>query len=266
MNRRMPAMIVRTPEGVRFALHLATPVTRGLAAVTDTAAVALLSRLAGLTISLVAVVDEDFALALNVLIFFVLTIGYSMTLEWFWRGQTLGKRLLGLRVMDARGLPLRLPQVVLRNLLRAVDSLPILYVVGGFAAWCSRHGQRLGDLAADTIVVRLAQPVPPDIATLGAPGYNSFRKYPHLEARLRQLVAPEEAAIVFAAVQRRDELDPDARLRLFAELAADLRGRVRFPPEAVEELADEQYLRNVLDSLHGRRNRDPEPRHVCTPI
>ncbi len=107
-------------------------------------------------------------------------------------------------------------------------------------------------MAAETIVVRVTQPSPPDIAALGVGGYNSFRRYPYLEARLRQRVSPEEAAIAFEALRRRDELAPEARLRLFAELATDLRARAPFPAEVAEELADEQYVRNAIDTLHRK--------------
>ena len=250
MNSRLPARVIQTPEGIRFALRLATPATRGLAAALDVAVVALLARLIGLLAQILLLLNADLARALQVILFFVVSMCYGMTLEWLWRGQTIGKRVLGLRVMDARGLPLRLPQVVLRNLLRAVDVLPVLYVVGGVAAWCSRYGQRLGDIAAETIVVRLTQPVVPDMAALGVPGHNSFRRYPYLEARLRQHVSSAEAAVAFEALRRRDELEPEARLRLFAELASDLRDRVPFPAAISDDLADEQYVRNVIDTLH----------------
>ena len=74
--------------------------------------------------------------------------------EWYWRGQTVGKRVLKLRVMDEQALRLEFSQIVVRNLLRFVDFLPGLYLVGGTACVLSRRFQRLGDLAANTIVVR----------------------------------------------------------------------------------------------------------------
>ena len=74
--------------------------------------------------------------------------------EWRWRGQTIGKRLLRLRVVDAEGMRLQFNQIVTRNLLRFVDSLPAFYFVGGLACWLSPKCQRLGDIAANTIVIR----------------------------------------------------------------------------------------------------------------
>ncbi len=58
-----------------------------------------------------------------------------------------------LRVTDVHGLQLQFSQVVIRNLLRFVDSLPALYLVGGAACLINRRAQRLGDFAANTIVV-----------------------------------------------------------------------------------------------------------------
>jgi hypothetical protein len=78
-------------------------------------------------------------------------------------------------------------------LLRVVDLLPACYLVGGVACLLSRRAQRLGDLAANTIVVRSRQPPAPDLDQLLAGKFNSLRDYPHLAARLVQRVTPPEA-------------------------------------------------------------------------
>ncbi|HEX8295044.1 MAG TPA: RDD family protein, partial [Chthoniobacteraceae bacterium] len=195
----------------------------------------------------------DLALGLAVLCYFVTSIGYGVMTEWFWRGQTLGKRLLRLRVMDMNGLRLEFHQVLMRNLLRFVDLLPWLYAVGGAACLFSRRAQRLGDLAADTVVVHLPRHAEPNVEQLLSGKFNSLRQYPHLEARLRQRVSPAEARLALQAIARRDQLDPAARVQLFRELAEHFREVVVFPPEAVELLPDEQYLRNVVDILFRTR-------------
>jgi hypothetical protein len=170
-----------------------------------------------------------------------------MAFEWAWRGQTVGKRLLRLRVVDAEGLKLQFSQIAVRNLLRFVDSLPALYLIGGLTCWFNSRCQRLGDIAANTIVVRNPRVTEPDLDQLLAGKYNSLRLYPHLAARLRQRVSPGEAAVALQAVLRRDEFDPPARVELFGDLAAYLREKVAFPEEAVEGIADEQFVRNVVD-------------------
>jgi hypothetical protein len=95
--------------------------------------------------------------------------------------------------------------------------------------------------------------VEPDLDQLLAGKFNSLRQHPHLEARLRQQVTPEEARLVLQALVRRDRFEPAARVALFADLAEHFKSIVAFPPEVVEALPDEQYIRNVVDILFRPR-------------
>lgn len=247
MNGRLE---IRTQEGIAFALPLAGPASRFLALVVDTAVVMMASMALGMALGLFGLVSVDLAQALGTLAYFVLQIGYGMVLEWAWRGQTIGKRMLKLRVVDASGLRLRPHQVVIRNLVRFLDALPMFYAVGGAAVLLSRHCQRLGDLAANTVVVRLPKITEPDLERLAGGKFNSLRSHPHLAARLRQRVSPEEAAVALQALMRRDQIEDVARVALFSALAEHFRGVVAFPPECVEGIGDEQYVRNVVDVLY----------------
>lgn len=249
-------LLIRTPEGVVFSQQLAGPVTRFLAWVLDFFCVALMMIMVNMVLGFVMVISQDLAMALALLAFFVLSIGYGIVMEWWWRGQTIGKRVLRLRVVDAGGLRLHFHQVVLRNLLRFVDSLPLVYLVGGIACLVSRRAQRLGDLAANTVVIRIPRIIEPDLEQLLAGKFNSLRAHPHLEARLRQRVSPAEAATALQSVARRDEFEPAARVKLFSELAGHFRAKVEFPAEAVEGIADEQHVRNVVDVLYRPRGAD----------
>jgi uncharacterized RDD family membrane protein YckC len=241
---------IRTAEGIVFSQLLAGPVARLLAWVVDIAIILLILQLLSLVFSLIGLLSASVAMAMLALSYFAVSIGYGIICEWFWRGQTMGKRLLALRVVDADGLRLQFSQVAIRNLLRAVDALPFCYFVGGLACWFNHRGQRLGDFAANTIVVRNAPAVEPDIDQLLAGKFNSLRALPHLAARLRQQVSPAEGTVVLQAILRRDEFEPLARVRLFAELAAHFRAKAVFPPEVQEGMADEQYLRNVVDLVY----------------
>ncbi len=234
---------IRTPEGIVFYQLLAGPVTRFLAWSIDVACIGCLLKF----------LSADLSGALYALGYFILSIGYGIACEWSWRGQTLGKKLFRLRVVDAEGLRLQFNQIVVRNLLRFVDSLPAFYFVGGVVLLLNPACQRLGDIAANTIVIRNPRLAQPDLEQLLAGKYNSLRQYPHLAARLRQRVLPTEAALALQALLRRDEFEPLARVELFAELAAYFRDKVEFPPEAIEGITDEQYLRNVVDVLYRTR-------------
>ena len=243
------SLSIRTPEGIAFSLLLAGPVTRFLAWIIDVACITAVGLVAGSVLGVLGFLSPDVAQAVTVLVFFVAQIGYGIGAEWLWRGQTIGKRLLRLRVMDAQGLRLQFSQIVIRNLLRFVDFLPAFYLVGGLACLISRRAQRLGDFAANTIVVRNPLTMEPDLDQLFAGKYNSLREHPHLAARLQQRVSPAEAQVALQAVLRRDELNADARVELFAEMAAHFRRVVEFPPESTEGITDEQYVRNVVDLL-----------------
>jgi uncharacterized RDD family membrane protein YckC len=252
MTERSGTLEIRTPEGIAFALPLAGPVARFLAWMIDLAVISAVSTLARQLLNLLRVVDADTATALNMLLFFALWVGYGIAMEWRRRGQTLGKRVLRLRVVDERGLRLRPVQIAVRNLLRFVDQLPAFYMVGGCTLLLSRHAQRLGDLAGNTVVIRTPPLVMPDVEQILAGRYNTLRTHPHLEARLRRAVPPAAAAIALRALLRRDEMDDEPRVALFRALAARLREWVALPPDPIRDLSDEQFVRNCVDSLYRR--------------
>src|SRR5262249_14817359 len=151
--------------------------------------------------------------------YFVISILYGIVAEWVWRGQTIGKRLLGLRVVEANGLRLKPAQIVIRNLLRAVDFLPMFYLAGGLACVLNKRRQRLGDIAAGTIVIRTPKLSEPDVEQLLANKFNSLAEHRHLAARLRQKASMHVAPVALEAILRRDELQPASRLTVFRELA-----------------------------------------------
>lgn len=249
MNSRLT---IDTPEGIAFSYELATPVTRALAWSVDAAALASLSYFIGTATKAIGVLSTDWSAALGAIVYFFASMAYGIVLEWRWRGQTLGKRLLGLRVIDSAGLQLRFHQIAIRNLLRAVDMLPLTYLVGGAAALLSRNSQRLGDIAANTVVVREDRGKQPDFTPLEQARYNSLAPYTNLAARLRSLTDPEAAALALRALALRDRFDPAARIEVFREFADYFRSLAQFPEAAIEGLTDEQYVRSVLGVIYRR--------------
>ena len=244
---------IRTPEGITFAYQLAGPVARCMAWGVDLLAIIALGQGVSTLFAVFGLVSPDFATALSMIAYFVVSIGYGVFTEWAWRGQTVGKRIMRLRVMDAQGLRLQFHQILMRNLLRFADLLPGCYLVGGVAMLLSRRAQRLGDLAANTVVVHIPKHAEPDLDQLLAGKFNSLRQFPHLEARLRQRATPEETRLALQSLVRRDDLEPAARVRLFADLAEHFKTLTAFPAEAVEAMPDEQYIRNVVDILFRPR-------------
>jgi uncharacterized RDD family membrane protein YckC len=256
MNRTNE-LILQTPEGVRFRYRLAGPAARFLAVSIDVATVMLISSSVAKLFDLLGVFSSDFAVAAQFISYFAFTFGYSIFFEWIWRGQTIGKRVLKLRVVDADGLRLTSAQIVIRNLLRLVDLLPLCYTVGGAFLVLSPKLQRLGDLAANTVVIHIDTGLHPDLTPILGDSYNSLRAFPHLAARLRQSVDPAEAQIALEAVLRRDKLDAAARVQLFAMLAEHFRSLISFPETATLGLSDEQYVRDVVDLLF-RQNAEKQ--------
>jgi uncharacterized RDD family membrane protein YckC len=247
---RTNRLILRTPEGISFTQLLAGPVTRFLAFSIDLAGITLISGTLSQVLLLAAIVSPDFALAARTICYFVVTIGYSILFESLLRGQTLGKRVLKIRVVDAEGFRVRPTQIVVRNLLRVVDLLPAFYAVGGICCLLSSKYQRLGDIAANTVVIYAAPEKIPDLELLFSGTYNSLRNHAHIAAQLRKSISPAEARLALEAVIRRAELEPNSRLELYRDLAQHLRSIITFPEQTLEGMTDEQYVRNIVDLIY----------------
>lgn len=253
MSNRAAVLNIATPEGVTFALPLAGPVTRCVAMFLDFAVISAGMMVLRPLLGLMNLGLGDLGGAIAILLQFIVSESYFMVSELLGRGQTIGKKVMGLRVMDERGLKLRPAQVIIRNLVRIADMLPMMYLVGGASCFLSRRCQRLGDLAAGTVVVRSRKLKQPDVETVLGGKYNSFRQHPHLEARLRQKVSAEEAQLALAALVRRPELEDTAAGKIFESLATVFREKVKFPEEVEFGLSNEQYVRNVADTLYRKK-------------
>ena len=140
---------VATPEGIELTLHLAGPVPRALAWAID-----LLIRV-GIVFAIWIPAATLGRAGWGVVLLAMFFVEWLLP-AWFeaaWHGQTPGKRLMGLMVLNDDGTPVRWPAALTRNLLRAADFLPVLYGLGLVAMLMSRDFKRLGDLAAGTVVV-----------------------------------------------------------------------------------------------------------------
>jgi uncharacterized RDD family membrane protein YckC len=242
-------LFIKTPEGISFPLLLAGPISRLIAWIIDLACISVIVMALNLGIQIAGLISPDFSQAAAILSYFLVSIGYGIFCEWYYKGQTVGKRLLSIRVMDAQGLRLQFSQIVIRNLLRFIDSLPAVYLVGGISCLLSPKSQRLGDLAANTIAIREPKMAVPDLEQLLTHKYNSLRGHPHLVARLRQHTSHQEADIALRALLRRDELDPPCRVDLFARIASHIKKITPIPQEVTDGISDEQFVRNLVEVL-----------------
>ena len=237
--------VIRTPELVEFQFELAGIYSRFLAWLIDATLCAVLSAGIVFALSFLAIFAAGVAGFAIFLAVFLVNWGYFALAEAWTGGQTLGKRLLGLRVVQVSGVRIDFLQAALRNLIRAFDNLPLLYAVGGGAALVSRSRRRLGDWVAGTVVVRERVRRLPAELGLGAQGASAAGQVVRLHERLRRATVPERELLLSAAL-RREELEVPARLALFAELSRFL--TERFGVEKPSHLSDEKL---VLEAVAG---------------
>ncbi len=250
-----PSLSIATPDGVDFRLRLAGPLVRATAYAIDLAIISFLTYLVGIFAPILAItLGADWMLGFTILAGFLIQTTYGIILEGLWHGRTVGKRILGLRVADDRGLRLRFSQVVVRNLLRVIDSLPAFYLVGGTTALLNRRAQRLGDLAAGTVVIRTATPESPEppARASGKSRHNPWLRRPDLAARLRHLTDPALTQLLLHLLQRRDTLHPEARLALHREFLDHFNSLLHLPEDSLLGLTDEQRLQDIAEALTHR--------------
>jgi uncharacterized RDD family membrane protein YckC len=206
---------VATPEGVDFELTLAGAGSRFVSALVD---LGIQTALLAATVVAVGPV-AGFGDAAAALISFVVVLGYDVVFEVFASGRTPGKRLNGLRVVRSGGEPVGFLTSAIRNVLRLVDFLPFAYVIGASSILVTRRNQRLGDLAAGTLVVRDRVPkrAQRPLAVVSADETAVWDT---------SAVTTEEIAAVRRFLERRTEIEPDARLELGRTLAERLRPKV----------------------------------------
>ena len=244
---------VATPEGVSFRLPLAGPTVRALAMLFDLIVIMALNGLVSSVFGVFSFVSSDLTGFLIILAQFLLSVGYGIVTEWLLDGQTWGKKICKIRVMDERGLPLTFHQILLRNVMRPIDMLPLFYLVGCISCAFSRHFKRLGDHVAGTVVVLADSIEKVDVSQITFPKYNSLKEAPHLAVRLRQAIPPALAALALESLNRAKHLDPAARLELFNVIATAIKDRCELPEESVADIPDESLVLNVVAVLYQER-------------
>jgi uncharacterized RDD family membrane protein YckC len=144
-----------TPEGIRLRLTPAGPTVRAFAWVIDLCVwlgmVIGISMLSALMTSIIG--DSKTTSGFVLIALFTSYWGYPVLCEVYWRGATVGKRAMGIKVVRSDGLPVGWRESVLRNLLLVADFLPMLYVTGLICMLSDTRFRRLGDWVAGTQVI-----------------------------------------------------------------------------------------------------------------
>src|SRR6266516_3700567 len=217
---------VETPEHVELHFDLAGVGSRAAAAILDTGLIVLgifALGIAGNALGALSGWSEvgGWALAAVILLASFTFFGYFALFEALNGGRTPGKQALGIRVVMQTGHPVTPAAAVIRNLVRLLDCyFPLLpFLPGLLMVFLHRRNQRLGDLAAGTIVVRDH----PTEWTLGVPQPAAAAE--PIEAGPPEL-SDDEFRLLDQFLARRDRLDPGVQVRLATDLARRFRDRV----------------------------------------
>ena len=239
---------IDTPEQVALDFALASIGSRFLALAVDTLIqAAATAGLIALGIGLVAAFTVSFGslnpwfLAALFLAYFLIYNAYFAVFEAAWNGQTPGKRVIGLRVISVSGRPISPFEAILRNVVRIADQLPGIYAIGIVSIFVTERNQRLGDLAAGTVVVHeravAAQDMELKLEPSGTPTHHGAAK-----------LLPEEVAVIELFLRRRAELGDFSRSRKAAQIAERIRTRLGITEKGNEE----SFLEEVLTEYRDR--------------
>jgi uncharacterized RDD family membrane protein YckC len=248
---------VITTEKVPFNYRVAGLGSRFLAWMVDLGFVLILWLMGALFGSVLEMARGGLGQAVIFLWGFVLTWGYFLLFEWLWQGQTPGKRLMGIRVIQWSGTAINFYQAAVRTVLRVADALPLPHpiavgLLGFLTASCNRENRRLGDLAAGTLVVHVEQRPRPIRALQGARAETDRARLALLRQRLAQLDREQKQTLLDLCL-RRDQLRVAERARLFQAAAGHLQGRLDVQPDAYE--SPEKFVLR-LAAILGERAGD----------
>jgi uncharacterized RDD family membrane protein YckC len=236
-------MVISTPEGVDLELALAGLGSRMAAALIDIAIqlVVLLASLLALGWA------GNLGVAALAIISFLVLFAYHVLFEVAASGRTPGKRLSSLRVVRVGGAPVGLLPSAMRNIVRIVDFLPVLYLTGSVSILVTSHNQRLGDLAAGTIVVRERRLT--DAAPWKAVAAPATELPEWLVGWDVSQITASDLATVRAFLERRERLSFDARSRVCSQLVQRLRPKVGGAPNGI---AGEPFLEALAQVKSSR--------------
>ncbi len=150
-------------------------------------------------------------------------------------------------MVDGRGLPITLAQSFMRNVVRVLDFAPLFYGLGGLVSLFDRDHRRLGDIVADTLVVRERTPLRPEGKLRLDRRFNALRE-PATLRRIRQRVGLEEREFLLTLCLRADRLREQARYDLMEEVGSHYRRRLEID---APHLSNENLVRDLTAVLYG---------------
>lgn len=228
-----------TPENIAFQYRVAGPFRRLPAYLVDLAIRAALVIALSIGLTMFSMIGQvGFGLGMFLIGYFLLDWFYGGLFETYWNGQTPGKRLMRIRVVSDEGQPITGWQAVLRNFLRAADSMPAVGLIEGYPIMLPTHllgllstvftdrCQRLGDLAAGTMVIVEEPQRHYGVARVTEP--EAIRLAGELPANFRATRGLARALAAY--VQRRQTFPWRRRQEIAMHVAEPLRIKLGLPP------------------------------------
>jgi uncharacterized RDD family membrane protein YckC len=246
-------LTIETPEQVELEFHIAGIGSRFMAFAIDSLyqllaylVLLLIMAFAGSTIgSILGKLGENWAIAIVIILGFCLYWGYFAFFEAIWKGQTPGKRSVGIRVVKDSGRAINTFEAISRNLLRSVDQLPGIYVFGLISMAVSKENRRIGDYVAGTLVVheRTGEQIDPALQDL-RPSESPLLATDKLTAKDLELME--------TFLHRRLSLEVDVRYNMAAQIATFVAQKIGVGPEPGQ--SPEDFVSTVARAVrdHGR--------------
>jgi uncharacterized RDD family membrane protein YckC len=241
---------IATPEQVNISYQLAGLGTRFLATAIDAAIQAALILILVLAVyigeafgaSIDTLMSREWYLALIIVLVALIYYVYFFIFELLLKGRTPGKAALKIRVVRMDGRAADVPGIVIRNLIRIIDYLPIFYIVGAICIFCDKHSRRLGDIVAGTIVVQDQRRA--TLSGILASQAQAKQSQAVLAQTLQMPLNNDEYAIVRDYLARRKQLALSVRKQVARDIAGPICRRLGIP--VIQQGDAEAFLESLL--------------------
>jgi uncharacterized RDD family membrane protein YckC len=246
--------LIETPENVELQRSLSGIGSRFIAGFLDNLLIALMYLVLFVLLMLLGNINilddvgfsntaEAWALAVIIFVAFVIYWGYFVFFEMWTNGQSPGKKYMKIRVVQIEGGGISFSSIAIRNLLRAVDAIGI-YAVAGITMFFTMRVQRLGDIAAGTVVI--SEELPDYSARYDKKKHVIDNQAVTSEVLEATGLKPEEYRLLHNYWLRREELSIEARGQLLPRLVCPILNRTgqSLPEQSLAEL--EKYVDGII--------------------
>jgi uncharacterized RDD family membrane protein YckC len=265
VNQNQRILTIETPDHIELQFQLAGIGKRFLAYLIDRLiqfglilalflAMGLILLAASKIVTIASALHEmqkvlgQWIIAIAIVAYGIISLGYFILFEYVWSGSTPGKRSQNIRVIRKDGTPISFLEAAVRNILRAVDILGDVYPLGLIVMFIDSRGRRLGDLVAGTLVIsESVSKLPSGENPAGSPGEN--------DQQLRSIVNAMTSAdyqLVRKFLARRDGLETEYRKNLVQQIVDRIFDKSIVLPTSSTDL---ELLLERVEALYRERLR-----------